>query len=104
VNDGVNIGVPTGTPIRASADGIIAYSGDEIGVFGGLILINHGSGWVTAYGHASKLNVARGQKVKMGEVIGLAGESGYVKEPQVHFEIRKNRKPVDPLSQLPKRS
>lgn len=104
VNDGLNIAVPNGTPIRASADGIIAYSGDEIGVFGGLILINHGSGWVTAYGHASKLNMARGQKVKMGDVIGLAGESGYVQEPQLHFEIRKNRKPVNPISQLPKRS
>ena len=103
VNDGLNIGVPKGTPIRASADGVIAYSGDEIGVFGGLILINHGSGWVTAYGHADKLNVTRGQKVKAGEVIGLAGESGYVQEPQLHFEIRKDRKPVDPSVHLPKR-
>ena len=103
VNDGLNIGVPRGTPIRASADGVVAYSGDEIGVFGGLILINHGSGWVTAYGHADKLNVTRGQNVKMGQVIGLAGESGYVQEPQLHFEIRKDRKPVDPYSHLPKR-
>jgi len=103
VNDGLNIGVPKGTPIRASADGVVAYSGDEIGVFGGLILISHGSGWVTAYGHADKLNVTRGQKVKAGEVIGLAGESGYVQEPQLHFEIRKDRKPVDPAIHLPKR-
>jgi len=103
VNDGLNIGVPRGTPIRASADGVIAYSGDEIGVFGGLILINHGSGWVTAYGHADKLNVTRGQNVKAGETIGLAGESGYVQEPQLHFEIRKDRKPVDPHIHLPKR-
>ncbi len=104
VNDGLNIGVSKGTPIRAAADGVIAYSGDEIGVFGGLILINHGSGWVTAYGHADKLDVTRGQKVKAGEIIGLAGESGYVQEPQLHFEIRKNRKPVDPSIHLPKRS
>ncbi|WP_417622931.1 peptidoglycan DD-metalloendopeptidase family protein [Parasphingorhabdus sp.] len=103
VNDGVNIGVPAGTPIRASADGVVAYSGDEIGVFGGLILITHGSGWVTAYGHADKLSVTRGQKVKAGEVIGLAGDSGYVREPQLHFEIRKNRTPVDPSNHLPKR-
>lgn len=103
VNDGLNIGVPRGTPIRAAADGVIAYSGDEIGVFGGLILISHGSGWVTAYGHADKLNVTRGQQVKAGEVIGLAGESGYVQEPQLHFEIRKDRKPVDPIIHLPKR-
>lgn len=103
VNDGLNIGVRKGTPIRASADGVVAYSGDEIGVFGGLILISHGSGWVTAYGHADKLNVTRGQKVKAGDTIGLAGESGYVQEPQLHFEIRKDRKPVDPNIYLPKR-
>lgn len=104
VNDGLNIGVPSGTPIRASADGVVAYSGDEIGVFGGLVLITHGSGWVTAYGHADKLNVTRGQNVKAGDIIGLAGESGYVSEPQLHFEIRKNRKPVNPVNHLPKRT
>lgn len=104
VNDGVNISVAKGTPIRASADGVVAYSGDEIGVFGGLILLNHGDGWVTAYGHADKLNVARGQKIKAGDIIGLAGDSGYVQEPQLHFEIRKNRKPVNPVSHLPKRT
>lgn len=104
VNDGLNIAVPTGTPIQSAGDGVVAYAGDEIGVFGGLILINHGSGWVTAYGHADKLNVERGQKVKMGDVIGLAGESGYVQEPQLHFEIRKDRKPVNPISHLPAQS
>lgn len=104
VNDGLNIAVPSGTPIRASADGVVAYSGDEIGVFGGLILITHGSGWVTAYGHAEKLNVERGQKVSAGDVIGLAGDSGYVSEPQLHFEIRKNRKPVNPINHLPSRT
>ncbi|QJB70350.1 M23 family metallopeptidase [Parasphingorhabdus halotolerans] len=104
VNDGLNIAVPAGTPIQAAGDGVIAYAGDEIGVFGGLVLINHGDGWVTAYGHAASLDVARGQKVKMGDVIGTAGESGYVTEPQLHFEIRKDRKPVDPAAYLPKRS
>lgn len=103
-NDGLNIGVPKGTPFHAAADGVVAYSGNEIGVFGGLILINHGSGWVTAYGHADKLNVKRGDRVKSGQTIGLAGESGYVDEPQLHFEIRKDRKPVDPKTYLPKRN
>ncbi|MEH6757242.1 MAG: M23 family metallopeptidase [Parasphingorhabdus sp.] len=103
VNDGLNIAVAKGTPIRASADGVVAYSGDEIGVFGGLILLNHGEGWVTAYGHADKLDVTRGQKVTAGDIIGVAGDSGYVQEPQLHFEIRKDRKPVNPASHLPKR-
>ena len=96
--------MPGGRLLRAAAEGVVAYGGDEIGVFGGLILIKHGSGWVTAYGHADKLNVARGQKVVAGEIIGLAGDSGYVQEPQLHFEIRKDRKPVNPISHLPKRS
>jgi len=104
VNDGINIGAKKGTPIRAAADGVVAYSGDEIEVFGGLVLINHGEGWVTAYGHADRLNVARGEKVKAGQVIGITGDSGYVNEPQVHFEIRKNRKPVNPIQHLPRRS
>ncbi|GAA0466085.1 hypothetical protein GCM10009096_03430 [Parasphingorhabdus litoris] len=104
VNDGLNIAVAKGTPIRAAADGVVAYSGDEIYVFGGLILLNHGDGWVTAYGHADKLNVTRGQKIKAGDIIGLAGDSGYVQEPQLHFEIRKDRKPVNPVSHLPKRT
>ncbi len=104
VNDGLNIAVAKGTPIRAAADGVVAYSGDEIDVFGGLILLNHGNGWVTAYGHADKLNVTRGQKIKAGDIIGQAGDSGYVQEPQLHFEIRKDRKPVNPVSHLPKRT
>ncbi|MEP2101181.1 MAG: M23 family metallopeptidase [Parasphingorhabdus sp.] len=104
VNDGLNIAVAKGTPIRAAADGVVAYSGDEIDVFGGLILLNHGDGWVTAYGHADKLHVTRGQKIKAGDIIGLAGDSGYVQEPQLHFEIRKNRKPVNPVSHLPTRT
>ncbi|MDZ7587978.1 MAG: M23 family metallopeptidase [Parasphingorhabdus sp.] len=101
VNDGFNIAVPRGTPVKAAADGTVAYAGSEIGVFGGLVLINHGGGWVTAYGHADTLKVKVGDKVRMGQTIGLAGESGYVSEPQLHFEIRKDRVPVDPASYLP---
>ena len=100
-NNGIDIGVPAGTPIRASADGVVAYAGDKVAVFGGLILINHGSGWVSAYGHASRVDVVRGQKVTRGEVIGLSGDSGYASQPKLHFELRKDRVPVDPAAQLP---
>jgi len=72
-------------------------------VFGGLILIKHGSGWITAYGHTQTILVARGQKVRRGQVIARAGESGSVDEPQLHFEIRDKRRPVDPLKYLPAR-
>ncbi len=100
VNDGINIGAQTGLPVRASSNGVVVYSGNEIGVFGGLILVDHGSGWVTAYGHLGQLQVARGDVVKAGQTIGNVGATGYVDQPQLHFEIRKDRKPIDPISKL----
>ncbi len=100
-NDGINIAAPLGAPIRAAADGVVAYVGSEIAVYGGLILIKHGQGWITAYGHADALLVKRGQAVKRGQVIARAGETGNVNAPQLHFEIRRGRAPVDPLRQLP---
>ena len=77
-------------------------AGDSIAVFGGLILITHGSGWVSAYGHAERIDVTRGQAVKAGQVLGAAGQSGFAETPKLHFELRKDRKPVDPLLYLPK--
>lgn len=103
VSDGINIAAAEGTPIRATANGIVAYAGDQIGVYGGLILINHGSGWVSAYGHAARIDVKRGQSVRMGDVIGRAGATGQVQTSQLHFQLRKNRIPVDPMKQLPPR-
>ncbi|MGH6695263.1 murein hydrolase activator EnvC family protein [Sphingopyxis sp.] len=103
LSDGINIAAAAGTPIRATAGGIVAYAGDQIGVYGGLILINHGGGWVSAYGHAGRIDVKRGQSVKMGDVIGRAGATGQVQTSQLHFQLRKNRIPVDPMKQLPPR-
>src|SRR3546814_16370815 len=71
-NEGIDIKAHKGTPILAAADGVVAYAGDEIKLFGGLVLITHGSGWVTAYGNAESLNVIRGQKLQKGKVIGLS--------------------------------
>jgi murein DD-endopeptidase MepM/ murein hydrolase activator NlpD len=103
VNDGLNIAALRGTPVNAAAPGTVAYSGNEIGVFGGLILIDHGGGWITAYGHLDSLSAAKGDHVVAGQPIGSVGETGYVTQPQLHFEIRKDRKPLDPLTQLPAR-
>lgn len=103
VSDGINIAAAAGMPIRAAADGVVAYAGDQIGVYGGLILINHGGGWVSAYGHAGRIDVTRGQAVRMGDVIGRAGATGQVQTSQLHFQLRKNRIPVDPMKQLPPR-
>ncbi len=101
VNDGINIAAADGTSIGSAADGVVVYSGNEIEVFGGLILVDHGGGWVTAYGHVGKINVSRGDKVKAGQNIGEVGQTGYVDRPQLHFEIRKDRRPIDPLTKLP---
>jgi murein DD-endopeptidase MepM/ murein hydrolase activator NlpD len=103
VNDGLNIAAVRGTTVSASAPGVVVYSGNEIGVFGGLVLIDHGGSWVTAYGHLDRLNVAKGERVAAGQVVGTVGETGYVNQPQLHFEIRKDRKPLDPLTKLPAR-
>jgi murein DD-endopeptidase MepM/ murein hydrolase activator NlpD len=100
VNDGINIAATKGTVVSAAADGVVVYSGNEIGVFGGLVLVDHGDGWITAYGHLAQLSVIRGNRIKKGQAIGTVGDTGYVTQPQLHFEIRKDRKPIDPLGKL----
>lgn len=102
-NNGIDIAVPAGSSIRAAADGVVAYAGDKVAVFGGLVLINHGGGWVSVYGHASRVDVVRGQKVSRGQTIGLSGDTGYASRPKLHFELRKDRVPIDPVRQLPAR-
>jgi len=103
VSDGINIAAAVGTPIRATAGGVVAYAGDQIGTYGGLILINHGGGWVSAYGHAGRIDVKRGQSVRIGDVVGRAGATGQVQTSQLHFQLRKNRIPVDPMKHMPPR-
>ncbi len=101
-NDGIKIAVPMSTPIHAAADGVVAYVGDGIAALGGLVIVKHGGGWTSVYGHASKLLVQRGQSVKRGQTIALSGDTGFADRPELHFELRKGRTPVDPTSQLPR--
>lgn len=98
--NGVKIAVPLGTPILAAADGVVAYTGSGVPTLGGLVIVKHGDGWTTVYGHASQLLVQRGQAVKRGQTIALSGDSGFASQPEVHFEMRKGRAPVDPTRQL----
>lgn len=100
-NDGLKIAVPLDTPIQAAADGVVAYVGSGIPGLGGIVILKHDATWSSVYGHASQLLVTRGQSVKRGQVIALSGDSGFADRPEVHFEIRKGRDPVDPLSELP---
>ena len=99
-NDGINVAVPEGTPIKAAEDGVVAYAGSELKGYGNLVLVRHSNGFVTAYAHASELNVKKGETVKRGQVIGKAGQTGNVTSPQLHFEIRKGSSPVDPTQFL----
>jgi len=103
VNDGIGIAAGAGTTFVSAGDGVVAYTGNAIPTLGNLILVDHGSGWVTAYGHADSITVVRGQSVKAGQSLGLVGRSGLVDRPQLHFEVRQNRKPVDPVKRLPAR-
>ena len=99
-NDGINLAVPEGTPVKAAEDGVVAYSGNELKGYGNLVLVRHSNGYVTAYAHASELLVKRGDPIKRGQVIAKSGQSGEVGSPQLHFEIRKGSSPVDPLQFL----
>jgi murein DD-endopeptidase MepM/ murein hydrolase activator NlpD len=95
-NDGVNIAVAAGTPVHAAQSGVVAYAGNELKGYGNLLLVRHANGWMTAYAHNSKLLVKRGDTVMRGQTISLAGSTGSVTSPQVHFEVRKGAKAVDP--------
>ncbi|HXW40990.1 MAG TPA: LysM peptidoglycan-binding domain-containing M23 family metallopeptidase [Xanthobacteraceae bacterium] len=99
-NDGINLAVPEGTPVKAAEDGVVAYAGNELKGYGNLVLLRHANGFVTAYANASEILVKRGETVKRGQIIARSGETGNVTSPQLHFEIRKGATPVDPAQYL----
>jgi murein DD-endopeptidase MepM/ murein hydrolase activator NlpD len=100
-NDGVNIGVEAGAKVKAAAAGEVVYAGDELVGFGNLILIRHPGGWVSAYAHSDRMLVKEGEMVAQGQAIAEAGSTGNASSPQVHFELRKGKEPVDPTLHLP---
>jgi len=99
-NDGINIATAMDAPIHASASGTVTYAGDELKNYGNLVLIKHADGFTTAYAHADRLVVSRGDTVTKGQVIGYAGQTGDVATPQLHFEIREQTTPVNPRTYL----
>jgi murein DD-endopeptidase MepM/ murein hydrolase activator NlpD len=99
MHEGIDIGVPYGTPIHAAAAGRVIYCGWESG-YGNLTVIDHGGGLATAYGHQSSIAVSCGQDVSQGQVIGYVGCTGHCFGPHLHFEVRVNGAPVDPLGYL----
>ncbi len=99
-NDGINLAVPEGTSIKAVEAGTVIYAGNELEGYGQLVLIRHADGWVSAYAHNSQILVKRGDTVRRGQIISRAGTSGNVSAPQLHFELRKGSKPVNPMDYL----
>ncbi|CAH1678654.1 Murein DD-endopeptidase MepM and murein hydrolase activator NlpD, contain LysM domain [Hyphomicrobiales bacterium] len=99
-NEGINIAVPEGTPVKAAEGGTVAYAGSELKGYGNLVLIRHPNGYVSAYAHNGDLKVKRGDVVKRGQVVANSGQSGNVSSPQLHFELRKGSTPVDPTPYL----
>ncbi len=102
-NDGINIKLAPGTPIRAAENGVVSYVGNEMRSFGNLILISHADGYVTTYGHVATMSVYKGQAVKKGDIIGTSGATGDVSIPQLHFEVRKNGSAKNPKLMLASR-
>jgi murein DD-endopeptidase MepM/ murein hydrolase activator NlpD len=99
-NDGINIAVPQGTAVKAAENGVVIYSGNGLKELGNTVLVRHDDGTVTVYGNADALSVTRGQKVTRGQVIATSGMSGSAKRPQLHFEVRKDATPVNPMTFL----
>ncbi|WP_298959335.1 peptidoglycan DD-metalloendopeptidase family protein [uncultured Methylobacterium sp.] len=99
-NEGINIAVPEGTPVKAAEEGTVAYAGSDVKGYGKLVLVRHTNGYVSAYAHNGEIDVRPGEKVKRGQVIAKSGASGNVTSPQLHFEIRKGATPVDPIPHL----
>jgi murein DD-endopeptidase MepM/ murein hydrolase activator NlpD len=95
-NDGINIAAPRGTPVHAIDGGTVVYAGNEVKGYGNILLVRHSNGWISAYAHLDGLGVKQGDAIAAGQIIGKVGDSGGVTEPQLHFELRRGKRPVDP--------
>lgn len=102
VNKGIDIGGNLGESVKAAAAGKVVYAGSELKGYGRLIILKHNNSYLSAYAHNRELNVREGDLVKAGQKIAEIGSTGAT-EPKLHFEIRRNGKPVDPMGYLPKR-
>jgi murein DD-endopeptidase MepM/ murein hydrolase activator NlpD len=101
LHDGIDLGAPEGTPIRAAADGTVLFAGADPGAYGLLVILQHPEERITIYAHNQANLVKEGEQVKKGQVIAKVGRTGYVQGPHLHFELRQQRKPIDPVPFLP---
>ena len=95
-NDGVNIGARQGENVQTAAPGTVAYIGRNLKSFGSMVLIKHDGGYITAYAHLDEIAVAEGDVLGAGQVLGTVGQTGRVDSPQLHFEVRQSRQPINP--------
>ena len=102
VNKGIDIGGKLGEPVKAAASGEVVYAGSDLSGYGRLIILKHNSSYLSAYAHNRDLLVNEGDSVKAGQKIAEIGSTGTT-EPKLHFEIRRDGKPVDPMGYLPGR-
>ena len=100
-HQGLDLSVPKGTPVRASHDGYIEYAGREFTGYGKLVIISSGSEWASFYAHLDSIKVHEGRPIHRGDVIGTVGETGNARGVHLHFELRHNQSPVDPMKYLP---
>ncbi len=99
---GIDLAAPRGTPILAAMSGTVIYAGREFRGYGKMVLIESGEGWATLYAHFDKILISEGQRVRKGEVIGAMGRTGHATGVHLHFELRQNHGPIDPLPLLPR--
>lgn len=100
---GIDIRIGEGSAVRAAAAGTVIFAGEEPRQFGNLVVIEHDGGWQSAYAFLSRVTVKKGEDVRAGERVGLSGRTGLARGPELHFEIRRDNRPVDPAVQLPAR-
>lgn len=96
VHEGLDIAVDFGTPVTSTADGLVIYAAPHAG-YGNLVIVYHSNGITSRYGHLSRISLEAGQRVKRGDQVGNAGSTGRSTGPHVHYEIRENDQPIDPL-------
>lgn len=97
LHKGLDIAAPKGTPVFATADGIVGFAGWNDGGYGRLVTLWHGAGYETRYAHLKKCEVDQGQRVRQGQCIGRVGATGRATGPHLHYEVRQNGQPKDPL-------
>ncbi|MEM9261887.1 MAG: M23 family metallopeptidase, partial [Bacteroidota bacterium] len=96
---GIDLKARAGTPVQATADGVVIFAGTD-GLYGIVVRIQHAGGYVTVYSHLSRHQVKVGQEVVLGQMIAAVGSTGASTAPHLHYEVRKNDKPIDPLALL----